>query len=153
MISDGMTHSLRTSVEIPARRGDVFSFFSEPANLEQITPPELCFRILTPGPFKMVEGALIDYRLRLFFLPFRWKTLISRWEPPRLFVDEQIEGPYAFWRHTHRFIELDNGTRMDDEVLYRLPLSPFGEVAYPFIALQLKKIFEFRRKTVLTLFS
>ena len=44
----------------------VFSFFSNPENLERITPKKLDFKILTPIPIKMKEGQLIEYTIRIF---------------------------------------------------------------------------------------
>ena len=72
-----------------------------PRNLEAITPPWLGFRIVSPRPIELAEGALIEYRLRLHGIPVRWRTRIEVWEPPRRFVDVQLSGPYALWHHTH----------------------------------------------------
>jgi ligand-binding SRPBCC domain-containing protein len=137
-------------MKLPLTRDEVFPFFADVANLERITPPELCFRITTPGPIVMRAGTLIDLRLRLFRIPFSWQTRISHWEPPNRFVDEQLRGPYKLWVHTHSFIEQDGHTTILDEVEYRLPLWPFGEVAYPLLRAQLNRIFEFRRDATRT---
>ncbi|MFO7738959.1 MAG: SRPBCC family protein [Desulfatiglandaceae bacterium] len=143
-----MIHSFQTSTIIPSDVLDVFAFFSNASNLERITPPELHFRIVTPLPIKMGEGAVIDYRLRLHGIPFKWSTLITRWNPPHRFVDVQERGPYKEWVHTHHFIEHTEGTKMIDEVLYRLPFWPVGEIFCPFIHHQLSRIFRFREKAV-----
>lgn len=141
-------HVFAVSGFVPRPRDEVFEFFSNAANLEAITPPQLRFRITTSGPISMGVGTLIGYRLSLFGIPFGWKTRIAAWEPNRCFVDEQLKGPYAKWEHTHSFHDADGGTRVEDSVLYRLPLYPLGEIALPVIRLQLKHIFDYRTKRI-----
>lgn len=144
----GRLHVLHSRLELPLPREAVFAFFAEAANLELITPPELCFSILTPLPVEMRRGTVLDYRLRLFGLPFRWRTLIAAWDPPHGFVDVQVKGPYALWEHTHVFVPTPSGTLVDDLVRYRLPLAPLGEVAHPPVRAQLERIFAYRRAAV-----
>lgn len=139
-------HVLTTETLVQRPREEVFAFFSNAGNLQRITPPELDFSIRTPQPISMARGTLIEYELGLFGIPFSWTTLISRWEPGESFVDEQVKGPYARWVHTHTFVDSPGGTRVTDRVLYRLPLFPAGEIAYPLVRRQLRRIFEYRQE-------
>lgn len=134
---------------LPRPRAEVFAFFARPENLEVLTPPFLRFRILTPNPVPMAEGTLIDYQIRLFGIPMRWRTLIEAVEPQVRFVDVQVRGPYALWRHTHTFEECGEGTRIVDRVQYTLPLGAVGRLAHAlWVRRTLERIFDYRREAV-----
>src|SRR5262249_17950721 len=75
------SHRLERSQHVPRPLGEVFAFFTDAANLEELTPDFLHFRILTPKPIVMRAGTLIDYQLRLFGVPFRWRTRIETFDP------------------------------------------------------------------------
>lgn len=147
-----MQHTLHYSVELPQPLDKVFAFFADVANLQLITPPELNFSILTPLPFEMKSGAKIDFMLSLMGVPFKWQTEISSWDPPNMFVDRQIKGPYAEWIHRHTFRDSGDGnTIMEDDVTYTLPSQPLGELVHPLVRKQLVKIFSYRQDTILQL--
>lgn len=141
-------HVLRARMTLPLPVDQVFAFFAAADNLQNITPPELGFRIITPAPVRIEQGAVIDYRLGLFGLSFGWQTEISEWRPPHEFVDTQLRGPYAQWIHRHTFEQRGSETHIQDEVRYRLPVLILGEVAYPLIRLQLKRIFNYRQRRI-----
>lgn len=144
----GGVRVLRAEAFIPLPRDRVFPFFAAAENLERITPPELRFRVLTPLPIEMRRGALIDYRLSLDGVPFRWRTEITEWDPPHAFTDTQLRGPYHTWVHRHTFEEVEGGTLMRDEVRWRVPLWPLGGLAIPFVRRKVARIFAFRQEAL-----
>jgi ligand-binding SRPBCC domain-containing protein len=84
----------------------------------------------------------------------RWTTLITAYDPGRSFVDEQLKGPYSFWRHSHRFAEAPGGTMVTDEVRYALPFGPVGRLAHALVVKrQLASIFAYREKAIGTIFG
>jgi hypothetical protein len=95
------------------------------------------------------RGARIEYRIRWLGFPLKWVTLIRRWEPPLLFVDQQIRGPYGYWLHEHRFTESGGGTTLEDRVRYRIPLGALGRLLHRLlIRRQLDYIFDFRARRI-----
>ncbi|MHC4129310.1 MAG: SRPBCC family protein [Planctomycetota bacterium] len=141
---DGRGFLLETSQRLPCRREQVFEFFADAGNLERITPPTLRFHILTPQPIVMRQGALIDYGLQIRGVPAGWRSVISVWDPPRRFVDEQLRGPYRWWRHEHLFTDEGDETVVLDRVEYGVPGGRL--VNRLFVAAELRNIFEFRRR-------
>jgi ligand-binding SRPBCC domain-containing protein len=133
----------------PVPLGRAFSIFENPHNLAKITPPWLNFRVVTPEPVLMRKGAGIEYVIRWLGLPIRWKTLITDYDPPDGFVDEQARGPYRLWRHRHTLAETAEGTTVTDCVTYRLPFGVLGDMAHAIVVKrQLLEIFRFRQRAV-----
>jgi ligand-binding SRPBCC domain-containing protein len=131
---------------VPRPPAETFRFFSDPRNLQRLTPAFLNFKFLAPPPDVMHPGTAIDYQIRLYGVPVHWRTRIEIVEAPKKFVDVQEKGPYALWRHSHIFRDIGKGsTEMKDRVEYAMPLGPLGEIAYHlFVARSLAQIFEFR---------
>lgn len=142
-------HILIRSLTLNLPRKEVFEFFADAGNLERITPPELKFHITTPQPFDVKQGTLIDYKLKVRGIPVRWRTEISIWNPPHSFTDKALKSPYKQWIHRHTFTEIgERKTVIEDEVKYRLPLEPFGDLAHWIVRRELNYIFDFRQKAV-----
>ena len=147
-------HTLERIVRVPKSRAEVFDFFSKAENLNQLTPPELHFKILTPTPIDMYVGSLIDYRIRLKGLPMRWRTEITRWDPPFCFVDFQLRGPYVLWDHLHEFYDEGDHTVIYDRVNYIPRGGPLAGIAHAlFVKSELKKIFDYRTAAILNIFG
>ena len=134
----------RSELWLPRPGAEVFAFFGDARNLQAITPEFLNFEVLTPAPFEMHAGTLIDYKLRVRGIPLRWRTHIRAWEPPFRFVDEQLRGPYRQWIHEHTFEERDGGTLARDVVRY----SVFGGALVDrlFVRRDVEKIFAYRSR-------
>jgi ligand-binding SRPBCC domain-containing protein len=134
--------------------GEVFAFFERPENLARITPPWLGFRILTPSPIVMERGAKFEYSVRVMGIRVGWESLISDYQPPHRFVDEQTRGPYAYWHHTHTFLQTDGGTLVGDEVRYAMPFSVIGTLAWRLaVRSQLEDIFSYRARVIGAMFG
>ena len=142
---------LKKTIWLPQPRAKVYEFFSNPGNLDRLTPAWLNFAILTPASSKMKQGSLLDYRLRIRGIPIRWQSEIAVWEPPHRFVDRQTIGPYSLWVHEHIFEEHDNGTLVGDNVEYAVP---GGRIVQKFlVAPDIERIFDYRHKILEELFN
>ncbi len=128
---------------LPRPMDEVFPFFGDAGNLQQLTPSWLRFKILTPRPIEMRPGALIDYRLRVHGFPLRWQSEITAWEPPFRFVDEQRRGPYRLWVHEHSFQSIGGGSLCRDAESYAVPFDILMHRL--FVRPDIERIFAFRR--------
>jgi ligand-binding SRPBCC domain-containing protein len=142
-------HELHCSTLSPLPAEETFEFFSDALNLEAMTPPWLQFRVVTPRPIEIYRGALIDYRLKLHGVPFKWRTEITDWNPHHSFMDRQLSGPYRMWEHLHTFREVDGQTLVEDTVRYRVPLGRL--VNRFFVEREVRRIFEYRQERLVPL--
>lgn len=140
-------YSLKKVQFLPIKLEEAWEFFSSPANLKKITPPELGFNIISEHHGdEMYAGQLIEYTVKpVLGIPLYWMTEITNVQSMKYFIDEQRYGPYSFWHHQHHFKEVSGGVEMTDIVHYKIPFWFFGDIANSlFVKRQLEKIFEFR---------
>jgi ligand-binding SRPBCC domain-containing protein len=90
----------------------------------------------------------------LLKIPLTWVSEITEVVDGKYFVDEQRKGPFASWRHEHRFAPIPGGTEMHDQVTYEVPFGPLGSLAHAlFVRRQLVSIFDFREIKITELFG
>ena len=133
---------------------DAWAFFSNPNNLNLITPDKMHFRTISEVPDVMHEGLLIRYKIRpMMLIPMTWVTEIGTVRHQISFTDRQLKGPYKTWIHEHQFEEKDNGVLMTDRLTYDIGMGFIGKLAgYFWVDRKVAEIFEFRRKKLQELF-
>ena len=96
-------HYRKSQQFLPISLEQAWDFFSSPQNLNEITPANMKFEILTDEIPQMYAGQIIQYNVTPFpFLKMGWVTEITRVEHMKMFVDEQRFGPYSFWHHRYQ---------------------------------------------------
>jgi|GEM_PF-96527 len=147
-------HRLEKTILIKADIEAVWKFFSNPANLNEITPADMKFEILFKQPVPMYTGQMIAYNVRpVMNIPMRWVTEITHCEKQKYFVDEQRIGPYRLWHHEHHFKSTNEGVLMTDILHYALPMGMLGQLfAGNFVRKKVEGIFEYREKVITDLF-
>ncbi|MDZ7847637.1 MAG: SRPBCC family protein [Owenweeksia sp.] len=89
---------------IKAPLSQVWNFYSNPANLQKLMPPTMAFEMLNPPPEKMYAGLLLRYRVApIGGIKLPWTSKITQISEGEYFADEQVEGPFRYWHHEHRF--------------------------------------------------
>ena len=150
----GSIREKRSEQWLPRAPEEIWPYFCDERNLEELTPDFLHFKVLGKSTREIGEGTLIDYRLRLNGIPMGWQSRIENWEPARRFVDTQVKGPYSLWRHAHELIPLANGTLLRDVVRYRLPFGWLGSVTAGWkVESQVDRIFDYRAARIAERFA
>lgn len=150
------THVLFRQQKIPVSQRAAWAFFSDPFNLERITPRSLDFVVESiTGDKYLHQGQVITYRLRpLAGIPLTWKSKITQVREPEFFVDEQMQGPYQLWKHTHLLLPVEGGLLMTDQVHYKVFRGMIGSLINHFIVKRkLDEIFNYRSQKIREIFG
>jgi len=149
-------HTIHTVQKIPVSLGKAWEFFSDPANLQVITPPGMGFKIVSRHHGeKMYAGQIIEYKVSpVLNIPVYWMTEITQVKDREYFIDVQRSGPYKLWHHQHHFREIPGGVEMTDIIHYKIPMGFIGRMANVFfVKKKLAGIFAFRRQKTEEIFG
>jgi ligand-binding SRPBCC domain-containing protein len=131
--------------QIAAPPAAVFAFHESPGALLRLTPPWERIAVIAGGE-SIRPGSRVVLKTWLGPLPVRWVAEHTEYDPPRLFADRQVSGPFASWHHRHRFLDDGRGgTLLRDEVEYVAPLGWLGRrLGGAFVRRKLQKMFDYR---------
>lgn len=145
---------------MPVSPSDLFEWHTRPGALERLTPPWDAVKVLQrTGPLE--EGTRIVLSVPFGPARLRWVSRHSDVIPGHQFKDEQIEGPFKEWVHTHLISPNGNsaglpasgtgaGTSiLEDRIHFQTPFGPAGRLlAAPSIQHRLGRMFRYRHDTL-----
>lgn len=133
----------RWQSELPHPAEHVWAWHERPGAFRRLAPPWESLRMIQ-GDQGLGVGAQTIFEVRKGPATVRWVAEHTACEAGRSFVDEQVEGPFASWRHTHRFEPTSTGSSLIDEVTWRPPGGPLGALAVPTLRATNERMFRFR---------
>jgi ligand-binding SRPBCC domain-containing protein len=136
-----MLHFEHSSL-IHAPPAQVFAFHAQPDAFELLRPGWMPARlVMWEGGLR--KGARVEFLLSP--LRIRWVAWLTESQEGRLFVEEQICGPFRWWLHRHEFLPEEGGTRLRDTVEFALPGGVAVEKAIGWaVKLPLRILFRYR---------
>jgi ligand-binding SRPBCC domain-containing protein len=125
----------------------VFAFHELPDALARLTPPWESARIIQAAQDLRVGSITIVETRILGIFRSRWVARHTAYDPPRMFEDVQVSGPFHSWRHRHIVEPHERGALLRDEIEYEPPLSVIGRLFAPLLILpRLRRLFDYRHR-------
>jgi uncharacterized protein (TIGR01777 family) len=135
--------ALRFVSPLPASAATAFAWHARPGAFERLTPPWDDVRIVSrTGDLR---GGEVVLSIRQGPLRTTWVAQHSGFVEGREFVDAQVRGPFARWRHVDRFhARGETMCVLEDDIAYALPLAPLSGPAEPMVRRMLGRMFAYR---------
>lgn len=136
------------TTELPCPPRTAFEFLTHPANLPKVSPPELHVQVLD-APERLALGARFTVKARRFGIAQTMVSEITAFEEGVSFTDEQRQGPFGKFVHTHRVEEMPGGCRLTDRIEFKPPGGLLGLIATAgLIESELRKSFAYRTEKI-----
>jgi ligand-binding SRPBCC domain-containing protein len=143
-----MLHFLKES-RIEATPQELYDWHMQPGAFDKLVPPWQDVEVIE-RPDQLEEGAVLVMKVYAAGpIGARWVARHRDFVEGRQFVDEQVDGPFASWTHTHQFQPADGGASvLRDSIEYELPAGKLGEVLGGWFSRKmLQRMFRYRHDT------
>ena len=116
-----------TTVAAPIE--EAFRFHADPRSLTRLMEGRAGFLLLSPGT-SVEPGSVTRVRVVLEgVISLEMEFLHGPWDPPRMFSERQVRGPFRTFEHRHEFEARPGGTLIRDRIRVALPLLLGGGLA------------------------
>lgn len=125
----------------------VFAFHLQEEALRRLTPPWEHSELITQARISELGSRTIIKACVLWPFSACWIAEHTAYDPPRMFEDVQVAGPFRQWRHRHLIEPHADGAILRDQIDYEPPLGFLGRLAAPLlIEPRLRKLFAYRHQ-------
>lgn len=142
-----MPYTFERSCELSVSVNHAFEWHTRPGALSRLTPPWDKIKVIR-NDNSIDNGSQVIMRVPVLG-PFK-KTWIAEhfdYLENVMFCDRQLQGPFSFFEHTHRFEPVsDSRSRLIDHIEYRPPLGSLGKLGLGIIRNKLDRAFAFRHR-------
>lgn len=139
--------SFVATTHVAASAQELFDWHEAPGAFERLTPPWEPVRVLRhEGGIR--DGARVSLRVGPWPFSLLWNLEHREYRRGESFTDQQVSGPFRFWRHVHRMIpEGPQACRLEDAIEFELPLGIVGRwVGGPIVLRKLRRLFAYRHQ-------
>ena len=125
---------------------DLFAWHERPGVFERLMPAWEKVKVLDRNPGIEV-GNKTTLQFPLGLAKLNWTVGHTEYEANKRFVDEQVKGPFSFYRHEHVFEALDaNSCEITDTIHYALPGGSFSHFFLDrYVQKRFAQVFAYRR--------
>lgn len=125
----------------------VFAFHKLADAFERLVPPWENAKVIQKADISKIGSQAIIEQKIFGLIPAKWVAEHTKYEPPEMFEDVQISGPFKSWRHRHIVSPHTDGAILRDEIEFEPPMWIFGQIAAPlFILPKIEKMFAYRHE-------
>jgi uncharacterized protein len=133
----------KSIIDVPVK--ELFGWHNRLPIFERLTPPWEKIKIIERKG-GITDGGRMVFEMRQGLFHRRWTASHSGYIEGRQFCDEQVQGPFAKWVHTHQFLpDTDTTSVLSDHIEYQPPFGFLGRaLAGRYIQKKLERVFGFR---------
>ena len=137
---------------VPVSAADLFRWHARPGAFERLAPPWQPVSLVSHQGIRDGDRAVIH--LGPARVGIDWTAEHGGYDDgcldgdgPCQFEDTQVSGPFAAWHHVHRMVPAGEGSILEDDVTYRLPLAPVTEAVGRGLAeARIERMFAYRHR-------
>lgn len=130
---------------MPTDAQTLFAWHLQPAAAVRMIPPWLKMKILSSEGSPADSGSILEIGLRIGLLWRKWTLQYTECKWGEFFIDQQINGPFRFWRHVHRITSLGEQAVLADEIEFSTQLSSCFPWVHSKLMQELAKGFHWRQ--------
>lgn len=137
--------------EIAATVEKVFAFHELPDAFERLIPPWEDAEIIEKADISVIGSRAVIQQKIFGLIPQTWVAEHTAYDPPHLFEDVQISGPFKSWVHRHIIEPKGEHAVLRDEITFDPGFSFLGSLMSPvLIRPKIEKMFEYRHMVTKT---